>query len=164
MSFSLLLDSTTRRLNKVLIDSGFAPEWISLDKEIRQDVKRLREGLLGERRELGPSPLTLHATIQWNQNLKEFEDKFRLVNKKIDKFNIIVPILNKQKVHVDFQKEVNRIVENYGYGTNEESEIQLNSCEENKNGHNSRTLKFMRKLFERYRKRFVKGSAENGRT
>ena len=101
--FSFFLDSTTRRLNKVLIDSGFAPEWISLDKEIRQDVRRLREGLLDNRKKVGPNPLTLQATVQWNHNLKEFEQKLCLINKKIDKFNMIVPILNKQKVHFKFQ-------------------------------------------------------------
>ena len=135
-----------------------------MDKEIRQDIKRLREGLLDERRRLGPSPLTLQATIQWNSNLKEFEHKLRLVNKKIDKFNIIVPILNKQKVHVNFQKEVNRTVENYGYGTTEESEFQLNSPEESRHKGNSTTLTFIGKLFEKYRERFFKGSTENGRT
>lgn len=135
-----------------------------MDTEIRQDIKLLREGLLDERRKLGPSPLTLQSTIQWNNSMKEFEHKLRLVNKKIDKFNIIVPILNKQKVHVNFQKEVHRTVEHYGYGTTEETEFHLNSQEESKHKGNSTTLTFIGKLFEKYRERFLRGSTENGRT
>lgn len=133
-----------------------------MDKEIRQDIKHLRESLLSKKRKLGPSPLTLQATIQWNQSLKEFEDKLRVINKKIDKFNMIVPILNKQKVHVNLQKEVNRTLENYGYGTTEEKEIQRNSCDENKSRHNSKTLSSIRNLLVAYRKSFLSRFAENG--
>lgn len=114
--FFSFVDSTTRRLNKVLIDSGFAPEWISLDKEIRHDIKRLKDGLLTKRAKLGPNPFTLEDSITWEQNLKEFEEKLPAINQKIDKFNMIVPILNKQRVHVNFQKEVHRTLESYGYG------------------------------------------------
>ena len=128
-----------------------------MDKEIRHDVKHLRESLLSAKRKLGPSPLTLQATIQWNKSLKEFEDKLRVLNKKIDKFNIIVPILNKQKVHVNLQKEVNRTLEDYGYGTTEENEIQRNSCEEN-----SKTLSPIRKMLEAYGKSFLSRFGENG--
>ena len=148
----------------MLIDSGFAPEWISLDKEIRQDVTRLREDLLGKRRKLGPNPLTLQATVQWNHNLKEFEQKICSINKKIDKFNMIVPILNKQKVHFNFQKEVNRTVENYGYGKGFESEIELKSSTEEKNSYNSATLRFFRKLLEACSERFFKRNSRENRT
>ena len=133
-----------------------------MEKEIRQDIKHLRESLFGKKRKLGPSPLPLQATIQWNQSLEEFEDKLRVINKKIDKFNMIVPILNKQKVHVNLQKEVNRTLENYGYGTTEENEIQRNSCDESKSGHKSKTLSSIRKLLETYRKNFLNRFAENG--
>ena len=76
MLIFLNVDSTTRRLNKVLIDSGFAPEWISLEKEIRQDIELFREGLLFRRMKLGPSPLALQATVQWNHDVKEFTKMF----------------------------------------------------------------------------------------
>ena len=144
-------DSTTRRLNKVLIDSGFAPEWISLDKEIRQDVYHLRESLLIARKKLGPSPLAMQADNQWNHILREFENKLCFVNKKIDKFNMIVPILNKQKVHVNFDREVNRALEDYGYGMVDDIEIQMHStADQNKSGHKNVVISYFLKLFERY--------------
>lgn len=165
MFFFTFLDSTTRRLNKVLIDSGFAPEWIALDKEIRLDINRLRETLLGKRAKLGPSPLTLEATITWEQDLKEFEEKFHIINQKIDKFNMIVPILNKQRVHVNFQKEVSRTEESYGYGLADDSDVEPNSWgEENKDERNSVILTLVRKLLEKYRVKFLKGFSESGNT
>jgi len=161
----LYVDSTTRRLNKVLIDSGFAPEWISLDKEIRHDIKGLRDGLLTKRAKLGPNPLTLEASITWEQNLKEFEEKLPTINQKIDKFNMIVPILNKQRVHVNFQKEVDRTVENCGYGSVTDSDFQTNSCErENKDERNRVNLTFIQRLLEKCRVRFLKIFSENGNT
>lgn len=159
-------DSTTRRLNKVLIDSGFAPEWIALEKEIRLDIERLREGLLEKRKKLGPSPLTLHSTNRWERHLKEFNDKLRDTNKKIDKFNMIVPILNKQKVHVNFQKEVDRIVESYSCETAKDSEFQVNLSDERRKADkpNSFTWNFFRKLLGNYRAGFLKGFTENDKT
>lgn len=163
--FFSFVDSTTRRLNKVLIDSGFAPEWISLDKEIRQDIKRLRDGLLTKREKLGPNPLTLEASITWEQNVTEFQEKLPTINQKIDKFNMIVPILNKQRVHVNFQKEVDRTVENYGYGSVAVSDFQPNSRErENKVERNRVYLTFIQRLLEKYRVRFLKRFSENGNT
>ena len=155
--FFSFADSTTRRLNKVLIDSGFAPEWISLDKEIRHDIHRLRDGLLTKRAKLGPNPLTLEACVTWEQDLKEFEEKLPTINQKIDKFNMIVSILNKQRVHVNFQKEVDRTVENYGYGAVADSDFQSNSCDEgNKDERNNVNLTFIQRLVEKYRVRFLK--------
>lgn len=163
--FFSFVDSTTRRLNKVLIDSGFAPEWIALDKEIRQDIKRLRDSLLTKRAKLGPNPLTLEASITWQQNLKEFEEKLPTLNQKIDKFNMIVPILNKQRVHVNFQKEVDRTLENYGYGSVDDSGFQPNHCGgENKNEHNRVNSTFIQRLLEKYRDRFLKGFSDNSNT
>lgn len=158
-------DSTTRRLNKVLIDSGFAPEWISLDKEIRHDIKRLKDGLLTKRAKLGPNPLTLEDSITWEQNLKEFEEKLPTINQKIDKFNMIVPILNKQRVHVNFQKEVHRTLESYGYGSIADSNFKPYSCGgENKNESDRVNLTFIQRLFEKYRVRVLKRFSDNDNT
>ncbi|XP_015760021.1 PREDICTED: dnaJ homolog subfamily C member 28-like [Acropora digitifera] len=151
----LFVDSTTRRLNKVLIDSGFAPEWISLDKEIRQDIYHLRESLLIARKKLGPSPLAMQADNQWNHILREFENKLCFVNKKIDKFNMIVPILNKQKVHVNFDREVTRALEDYGYGMVDDIEIHMHStADQNKSSHKNVVISYFLKLFERYKEMF----------
>lgn len=150
----MLSDSTTRRLNKVLIDSGFAPEWIALEKEIRLDIERHRENLLQKRKKLGPSPLTLLSTDKWERHLKEFHDKLRDTNKKIDKFNMIVPILNKQKVHANFHKEVDRVVKIYGYGIMESNveEPRKDAGDEKRSDESeSFTWNFLQKLLGNYK-------------
>lgn len=43
---------------QVLINNGYAPEWVMLEKEIRQDRTRIREALLRERRRIGQLPLS----------------------------------------------------------------------------------------------------------
>ena len=154
----MLSDSTTRRLNKVLIDSGFAPEWIALEKEIRLDIERHRENLLQKRKKLGPSPLTLLSTDKWERHLKEFHDKLRDTNKKIDKFNMIVPILNKQKVHANFHKEVDRVVKNYGYGIMESNveEPRKDAGDEKRSDESeSFTWNFLQKLLGNYKIGFL---------
>lgn len=158
MLIFLNVDSTTRRLNKVLIDSGFAPEWISLEKEIRQDIELFREGLLFRRMKLGPSPLALQATVQWNHDVKEFEQKMRLINKKIDKF--------KQKVHFNFEKEVNKTVESFGYGSSaEESEVELDSsATENNKVRSSASVTFIKKVMEIFIETFSKVPVHKSRT
>ena len=97
--------------------------------------------------------------------MKEFEERLPTTNQKIDKFNMIVPILNKQRVHVNFQKEVVRTVENYGYGSVDDSDFQPNSCGgENKDERSKVNLTFIQRLLEKYRDRFLKGLSENGNT
>ena len=148
----------------MLIDSGFAPEWISLDKEIRHDIKLLRQSLLTKRAKLGPSPLAQQASAKWEQFLKDFHEKLININKKIDKFNVIVPILNKQKVHFNYEKEVKRIIEDYIDGKNMEmvmSDVHPSTgggeyVEQTKAPHSSITLAYVRRLMERCRDRLQK--------
>lgn len=157
------IDSTTRRLNKVLIDSGFAPEWIALEKEIRLDIERHRENLLQKRKKLGPSPLTLLSADKWERHLKEFHDKLRDTNKKIDKFNMIVPILNKQKVHANFHKEVDRVVKNYGYGIME-SNVGDPRKDAGDEESESFTWNFLQKLLGNYKIGFLERFTESEKT
>lgn len=137
-----------------------------MEKEIRQDIELFREGLLFRRMKLGPSPLALQATVQWNHDVKEFEQKMRLINKKIDKFNMIVPILNKQKVHFNFEKEVNKTVESFGYGSSaEDSEVELDSsATENNKARSSATVTFIKKVMEILIETFSKVPVHKSRT
>jgi len=109
--------------------------------------------------------LTLEDSITWEQNLKEFEEKLPTINQKIDKFNMIVPILNKQRVHVNFQKEVHRTLESYGYGSIADSNFQSYSCGgENKDESDRVNLTFIQRLFEKYRVRVLKRFSDNDNT
>ncbi|XP_014778107.2 dnaJ homolog subfamily C member 28, partial [Octopus bimaculoides] len=95
------LDSHTHRLNQVLINNGYSPEWITMMKEIREHVALLRHNIAMHYTQ-GPTNLTAHA-------VEKFQTGIRDINVKIDKYNMIVPILRKQMVHYDCGKELSTV-------------------------------------------------------
>ncbi|KAM6161941.1 dnaJ homolog subfamily C member 28 [Erethizon dorsatum] len=101
------IDPMTHNLNRILIDNGYQPEWILMQKEISDTIEQLRETILESRKKLG-NPMTPAEQRQWNEVCKQFEENIRKLNKRINDFNLIVPILTRQKVHFDAQKEISR--------------------------------------------------------
>ncbi|XP_005375743.1 PREDICTED: dnaJ homolog subfamily C member 28 [Chinchilla lanigera] len=99
------IDPMTHNLNRILIDNGYQPEWILMQKEISDTIEQLRETILESRKKLG-NPMTPAEQRQWNQVCEQFEENIRKLNKRINDFNLIVPILTRQKVHFDAQKEI----------------------------------------------------------
>lgn len=106
------VDFTTHKLNEVLINNGFTPEWITMSKEIDQDVKLLKEDIKSERQYLGPYPLSTEDLIKWNRIYKCNLDIAKSINKKINTYNLIVPLIDKQKFHLDFDKICDEILQN----------------------------------------------------
>ncbi|XP_006983612.1 dnaJ homolog subfamily C member 28 [Peromyscus maniculatus bairdii] len=106
------IDPMTHNLNRILIDNGYQPEWILMQKEIKDTIEQLREALLVSRKRLG-NPLSPGGQKQWNQVCEQFQEDIRKLNKRISDFNLIVPILTRQKVHFDAQKEVIRVQKMY---------------------------------------------------
>ncbi|MCL4128411.1 UNVERIFIED_CONTAM: hypothetical protein GTU68_058095, partial [Idotea baltica] len=51
------VDNVTHKLNQVLIESGYAPEWVMLEREIRDDKLRITRKMETFRSRLGMSPL-----------------------------------------------------------------------------------------------------------
>lgn len=99
------IDPMTHNLNRILIDNGYQPEWILMQKEISDTIEQLRETILESRKKLG-NPMTPMEQRQWNKVCEQFEENIRKLNKRINDFNLIVPILTRQKVHFDAQKEI----------------------------------------------------------
>ncbi|KAM5281643.1 dnaJ homolog subfamily C member 28 [Ctenodactylus gundi] len=106
------IDPMTHNLNRILIDNGYQPEWILLQKEINDTIEQLREAMLGSRKKLG-NPMTPPEERQWNQVCEQFQENIRKLNKRINDFNLIVPILTRQKVHFNAQKEIIRVQKIY---------------------------------------------------
>ncbi|GAB1300431.1 DnaJ homolog subfamily C member 28 [Apodemus speciosus] len=107
------IDPMTHNLNRILIDNGYQPEWILMQKEIKDTIEQLREALLVSRKKLG-NPLSPGEQKQWAEVCEQFQENIRKLNKQISDFNLIVPILTRQKVHFDAQKEIIRVQEMYG--------------------------------------------------
>lgn len=106
------IDPMTHNLNRILIDNGYQPEWILMQKEIKDTIDELRNAILMSRKKLG-NPMTVMEQKRWDQVCKEFEDNIRKLNKRINDFNLIVPLLTRQKVHFNAQKEIARAQEIY---------------------------------------------------
>lgn len=106
------IDPMTHNLNRILIDNGYQPEWILMQKEIKDTIDQLREAILASRKKLG-NPMTSAEQKQWNQVCEQFQEDIKKLNKRINDFNLIVPLLTRQKVHFDAQKEIARTQEIY---------------------------------------------------
>lgn len=106
------IDPMTHNLNRILIDNGYQPEWILMQKEISDTIVQLRQDILVSRSKLG-HPMTSSELKQWSQDCGKFQENIKKLNKRINYFNLIVPILNRQKVHFDAEKEIARALKNY---------------------------------------------------
>lgn len=104
------VDFTTYKMNKILIDNGFTPEWIMLHKDIRENIDVLKSSLETARRSLGELPLTPLDQQRWETIQKDHEKLTNDINKKIDKFNLIVPVLEKQMVRIRLDKICDKVL------------------------------------------------------
>ena len=103
------LDNLQTKLNKVLINSGFAPEWISLEKEIRNSIKALKVQMTSVWHKCGPHPMTPLAAREWEHHMRIFHDSVENINTKINLLNLIVPVLSMQRVPVRVDRLVAQI-------------------------------------------------------
>jgi len=102
------VDFITHKLNEVLIDNGFTPEWILLQKEIREEVKMIRKQLFTERQYFGPYPLSVEDNIEWSEQVYKYQNVVDNINKKIAKFNLVVPVLTKQMPQICLEREAQK--------------------------------------------------------
>ncbi|XP_055637243.1 dnaJ homolog subfamily C member 28 [Toxorhynchites rutilus septentrionalis] len=123
------VDFTTHKINKIMLDNGFTPEWITLHKEIKEDREDLTKSLTTERQSLGAVPLNPQDEYKWTKALEAHENVVGSINKKIDKFNLIVPVLNKQMMRVDLKKLSGQILEIKQYEYHVQPENSLLSSE-----------------------------------
>lgn len=96
------VDFVTHKINNILLENGFTPEFIMLHKEIREEIQDLKEKLKLERQRL-KYPADKSDEYEWKKILRDYEKDVNNLNKKIDKFNLIVPILSKQMMHIQIK-------------------------------------------------------------
>ncbi|XP_073526930.1 dnaJ homolog subfamily C member 28 [Phyllobates terribilis] len=101
------IDPMTHNLNRILIDNGYQPEWIVLQKEIRETIDKLRQDLVASRKKLG-DPMTYRQETQWMEICETFREDITKLNKRISDFNLVVPLLSRQMVHFRAEKEISR--------------------------------------------------------
>lgn len=103
-----VLDNLDEKLNKVLISAGCAPDWITLDKDIREEISKLkiavREAWL--KHTSSSTPLT---ETQWKEDKKQFRDSVERINGEIRKLNFEVPSLHMQRALLNLDSFVDRV-------------------------------------------------------
>lgn len=87
----------------LLKNNGFAPEWIERDKAIRKELEAARKllRLAWQQRRSNPA----HES-RWQAALGRFEEGLHKLNRKIDDFNLIVPVLSCQRPRLRLADEV----------------------------------------------------------
>lgn len=104
-------DFMTTKMNEILINNGYQPEWVELGAEIRKEMEQFRSRLRHSRSKLGEYPFeNVLDTSDWIVHVKKFENDWRDVNSKIWKYNLLVPTLNQQIVPIAPEKEVEKIL------------------------------------------------------
>ncbi|CAN2387587.1 homolog subfamily C member 28, partial [Pristimantis euphronides] len=106
------IDPMTHNLNRILIDNGYQPEWIVLQKEIRETIDKLRQDLVASRKKLG-DPMTYRQGQQWTEICETFREHMTNLNKRINDFNLVVPLMSRQMVHFNVDKEICRAEQAY---------------------------------------------------
>lgn len=91
---------TENKINKILLDNGFRPEWITLQKQIREQLENLQRSLCKDRDADGDVIMGDVENAKWQRLIERYQCNVDDINEKIDKFNILVPILSKQIVRI----------------------------------------------------------------
>lgn len=95
----------------LLRNNDFAPEWIERDKEIRRELKTVRKRL----RLAWQNSLTERAR---QRALERFADSLEKLNRKIDDFNLIVPIISCQRPRLRLEDEISGLQQEVAEETN----------------------------------------------
>ncbi len=90
----------------LLQNNGLAPDWIERDKEIRQELVALREQLRLAWQDYQANP---GSEATWQIAVTRFEEAVAKLNRKIDTFNLIVPIPAKQRFRLRLEDELHRV-------------------------------------------------------
>ena len=106
-------DFTTHKINEILVEGGFAPEWITLQRDIKLEKARIRELLSKKCRAVikqhsANQKVNQEAAKEWRKYYEEVmfnSEEVKTLNKNIDKYNLMVPMLNGQMFHYNVIKE-----------------------------------------------------------
>ena len=90
----------------LLKKNGFAPEWIERDKTIRREMESARHQLqvAWQRRR---DNRAYEST--WSAAVSRFEETLIKLNRKIDDFNLVVPVVSLQRARLRLEDEIRRV-------------------------------------------------------
>lgn len=100
-------DPMTHNLNRILIDNGYQPPWVVIHRDIRETTVQIRKRLL-EGRARSDESITHIDHSQWEQLCASIEEELVKLNKMVDNYNLVVPMLSMQMVHFSMSREIER--------------------------------------------------------
>jgi hypothetical protein len=90
----------------LLKNNGFAPDWITRDKEIREESEAARARLRAAWAQSRANPAD---EIAWQAALAQFNETLTQLNCRINDLNLIVPIPSCQRVRLKLADELRRL-------------------------------------------------------
>lgn len=117
------LTPQTRMVNRLLKENGFAPRWVELEKEIKQEKAQLKRVLINlkARRErlaaiVQQYPHRRGAISQTFEQeraraMAQYSQKLENLNRKIQRVNLLMPTRNRQYVLVNQAQALARFQE-----------------------------------------------------
>jgi DnaJ family protein C protein 28 len=90
----------------LLKNNGFAPDWITRDKEVREELEAARVQLRAAWAQSRTNPADENP---WQAALAQLNETLTQLNRKIDDLNLIVPIPSCQRVRLKLADELRRL-------------------------------------------------------
>lgn len=90
----------------LLQNNHMAPDWIERDKEIRRELAAARETLQSAWQQYQANS---SGEAAWEAAVTHFSEALIKLNRKIDHFNLIVPIPSSQRFRLRLEDELRRI-------------------------------------------------------
>ncbi|XP_020791976.1 dnaJ homolog subfamily C member 28 [Boleophthalmus pectinirostris] len=100
-------DPMTHNLNRILIDNGYQPPWVVTQRDIREMSTHVRNRLLEARTRFGDS-MTNQEKKAWEELCSSLREDVVKLNKLVDNYNLIVPMIKMQMVHFSLSREIER--------------------------------------------------------
>lgn len=107
------IDITQYNLNRVLKNNGAAPEFVTIDREVKTLLSESKSKLFRERFKLGLEPLSRFNQKKLDQLVMSFREEMKIINNKIVNFNMCAPSLRLQKFQLNPDREVEKVIAGY---------------------------------------------------
>ena len=102
------LDNMEQKITAMLGNSGFTPDWVMLDREIKTRIMELKDQIAVIWNQCGPHPMSLSKTVEWEHNLSILQEQVKDINKKIRDRNLKGPLPG-QRVHLKLHNLVAQV-------------------------------------------------------
>jgi DnaJ family protein C protein 28 len=107
-------DPDMRLAHHLLRSSGYTLPWIAGRREIENDIRGARSGLLRSWRRYGAAHAGDLAHGEWRRALDAFLRQVEVINARIRDYNLAVPVSAVQRQPLDPEREVGEITAEAG--------------------------------------------------